>query len=366
MTDCLIVGAGVMGLSLAYELAGRGLSVRVLERGQPGSEASWAGAGILPPATDGPGASPYDRLTALSLRLHRQWADELRQATAVDTGYRRCGALYVAGDKAAAASLRQQCETWRAQDIRCQPLDRAELASLEPSLEEATLAVRVPDECQLRNPRHLRALAVACHQRGVMIDAGNEVTGVIAMDGRVTGLRTSAGTLTAGHYCLTTGAWAQQSLPMVRPRTSLRPIRGQMVLLNAPEATLRHIVNDGPRYLVPRGDGRILVGSTEEDVGFDKRNTARAVAELLAFASRWSPMLADATVERCWAGLRPFTEDGLPMLGRVPRLSNLYLAAGHFRSGLTQSPGTALLISQLILGEAPALDLHPFRVGEES
>lgn len=365
MTDCLILGGGVIGLSLAYELAGQGVRVRLVDRTQPGTEASWAGAGILPPSSAHSGASPYEQLSALSLELHRQWAAELRESTGVDNGYRRCGAIYVADAPTAVDQLTQQADAWRAQHIACETPDKSQLARLEPALRLPRLAVHVPDECQLRNPRHLRALLVACGRRGVVIDAGIEAHGWLRGGSRIVGVQTSAGLLTADRYCVTAGAWTRGLLSDVAS-CQLRPIRGQIVLLNDPRSTLRHIINDGPRYLVPRGDGRILVGSTEEDVGFDKRNTATAVADLLALAHAWVPDLSGAHVERCWAGLRPATPDRLPLLGRVADLENLFVAAGHFRSGLTLSTGTARVVGQLIRDQRPSIDLAPFSPARES
>jgi glycine oxidase len=147
-----------------------------------------------------------------------------------------------------------------------------------------------------------------------------------------------------------------------RSIAAIRPIRGQIVLLQTDRATPRHIINDGPRYLVPRGDGRVLVGSTEEDVGFDKRTTADGVAGLLEFARTLLPALGTAQFEHSWAGLRPATADGRPYLGRIPGLENAFVAAGHFRSGLTLSPGTAVVMSQLIRDQTPSIDLAPFRL----
>jgi glycine oxidase len=135
-----------------------------------------------------------------------------------------------------------------------------------------------------------------------------------------------------------------------------------MVLFGCAQPILSRIVNEGSRYLVPRGDGRLLAGSTEEDVGFDRSTTAGGVRSLLDFALGLVPWLAQATIDRTWAGLRPATADGLPYLGRVPGLSNALVAAGHFRGGLQLSSGTAILMGQLLRGLAPQMDLAPFAV----
>jgi glycine oxidase len=146
----------------------------------------------------------------------------------------------------------------------------------------------------------------------------------------------------------------------------IKPIRGQIVLLTSPRSVLSRIVNEGSRYLVPREDGRLLVGSTEEDSGFDRATTAGGVAGLLDFAFSLVPELKRAAVERYWAGLRPATDDGLPYLGRVPDLDNVFVAAGHFRGGLQLSTGTAVTMSQCILGQRPQVDLTAFRLDREA
>jgi glycine oxidase len=179
---------------------------------------------------------------------------------------------------------------------------------------------------------------------------------------RVTGVATNVGLLSAASYCVTTGAWASDLLRPFGIRVGVKPIRGQMVLYRTQAPILRHIVNEGMRYLVPRDDGRLLAGSTEEDVGFDKRNTDAGIAGLVDFARSLVPALADAEIERTWAGLRPATTDGLPLIGPIPGTTNAFCAAGHFRSGLQLSPATAVVMSRLIRGEEALIDLSPLRL----
>lgn len=368
MDDVLIVGGGVIGLSLAYELAGQGGRVTVVDRQMPGREASWAGAGIFPPAAAGDDADAWEQLTALSHRLHAQWAAELLELTDVDTGYRRCGGIYVARDAASRQLFDAAVSEWQRRGIEYRPLDAADLAELEPfagwseaapTIEAAYL---LPDECQVRNPRHLRALSAACQRRGVRVLPQTEVLGFDASAGRIQRVHTTGDPLTVGNICLTSGPWTRRLLAEVGCQVAIKPIRGQMLLLTAANPTLRCIVNEGSRYIVPRADGRTLVGSTEEDVGFDRRTTAAGVRGLLQFALDLVPGLRATTLERSWAGLRPATVDGFPYLGAVPGYDNLFVAAGHFRSGLHQSTGTAVVMSQLLCGEQPDIDLTHFRV----
>ena len=362
MDDCLIIGGGVIGLSLAYQLARDGARVRVIDRGETGREASWAGAGMLPPAKLRPTDDPYQQLAGLAIELQPQWAAMLREETGLDNGYRRTGALYVAYATDSEATLRRELTRWTAAGLQAAPLSPDDVQRLEPGLAPPRYGVHLPEEAQLRNPRHLRALETACRLRGVTITAGVEARRFTIAGERVVGVETNLGTLAAGAYCVTSGAWSRGLLADFGAVPAIRPVRGQIVLLRTERGAPRHIINDGPRYLVPRDDGRVLIGSTEEDVGFDKRTTVGGVAGLLEFARALLPPLGEAQFERSWAGLRPATADGLPYLGRLPRVVNAYIAAGHFRSGLTLSPATAVVMSQLIRGLRPTIDLTPFRI----
>ena len=173
-------------------------------------------------------------------------------------------------------------------------------------------------------------------------------------------VRTSNESISGAQFCVTAGAWTQRVLADVGCAISVEPVRGQIILLSAVPLPFRHVVQSRRRYLVPRPDGRVLVGSTEEWVGYEKQNTAGAVADLLRFAASLIPELRAAKFERAWSGLRPGSHDGLPYIGRVPQTENLFVAAGHFRSGLQMSPATGRLMRQLMLGEEPIIPLAPY------
>ncbi|MBI2827003.1 MAG: glycine oxidase ThiO [Planctomycetia bacterium] len=366
MDDCLIVGGGVIGLSLAYELAGQGCAVHVLERGLPGREASWAGAGILPPGSITAPVTPDEKLARLCHDLHPQWAARLREETGIDNGYWRCGGIYLARTVAAAQGIRQQARYWKERGITVIETSPAGLAECEPALagveRGVTAALFLPDEAQLRNPRHMKALLAACASRGVRVSGGVTVDDFETARDRVVAVRATSGRFAAGTICVTGGAWSRGLLARLGVAIAVKPIRGQIALLNTGAPVLRRVINEGRCYLVPRADGRVLVGSTEEDVGFDKQTTAEAIAGLLSFATELVPALAAAQLETCWAGLRPGSADGRPYLGRVPGYDNMFVAAGHFRSGLQLSPGTAVLMRQAILGQATDVDLSTFGV----
>ncbi|MCO6456305.1 MAG: glycine oxidase ThiO [Pirellulaceae bacterium] len=367
--DCLILGGGVIGLSLAWDLACHGHRVRVIDQGPLGREASWAGAGMLPPAHRGGSAHPLAQLQALSCELHPQWAERLRAETGIDTGYRRCGAIYLARSTGEAASLAAHALQLGDEQIAVQQLTAQRLAELEPALAalcergEIRAAIRLPEEAQLRNPRHLRALAEACRRRGVELLERCTAERLEVDGSRVRQAVTSRGPLTARTCCLASGAWTGRLLAQLGLPCGILPVRGQMIQLRCPAPPFRHILNEGPRYLVPRDDGVVLAGSTEEEVGFDKSTTAEAIADLRRLAGELVPALRELPVERSWAGLRPGSFDGFPYLGKVPGLDNAFVAAGHFRGGLNLSPATAVVMSRLIRGEPPGIDLAEFRVG---
>lgn len=369
MDECLVIGGGVIGLSLAYELARHELRVSVIDRGTPGREASWAGAGILPPANRDPAAHAIDRLHAQSCDLHATWAEALREETSIDTGFRRCGGIYLARTPGEIASLAGWSTTAAEQGIEANRLSIAELVEMEASLGElarrsAKLAAwHLPDEAQIRNPRHLAALQCACEHRGVRILANAEARELLLDGGRVDGVRTEQGILRAATYCLASGPWTRSLLERLGFATGIYPVRGQMLLFGCARPPLRRIVSEGPRYLVPRDDGHLLVGSTEEEVGFDKRTTRTMRDDLASFARGVVDELRGTPIVGSWAGLRPASFDGFPYLGFVPGLRNLLVAAGHFRSGLLLSPATAVQIGRLIRGLPPTIDLGPFRIG---
>ncbi len=368
MDDSLIIGGGVIGLSLAWELAQAGQRVRVIDRGAPGKAASWAGAGIFPPGKFLPQASPISRLVGLSNELLPHWSARLLELTGIDNGFRRTGSLALAGgDPAEVADLQITAANLRAVAAQIDDISLAQVAELEPNIDLSGAGIRaaiaLPEETQLRNPRHLKALLSACQQLGVQIEADVAATHLQVTADRIVAVETDAGTRRADQICLASGAWSQTIAQTLGVTIPIKPIRGQMLLLHSERPILNRIVNVGRRYVVPRDDGRILVGSTLEDVGFAPLPTAGGVAGLLQFGLQLIPQLAQATLEQSWAGLRPGTTDGLPYLGRLPGLANGFIAAGHYRAGLHLSPITAILIRRLMLGDDPQFDLSPFRVG---
>lgn len=365
-TDVAIVGGGVIGLSVAYVLAREGVGCTVLDRGELGREASWAGAGIISPGSERPTLLPSAQLRTLSALLHAEWAESLREETGIDNGYRRTGGVDVALDDRDAAELRSSAGRWRGEGIAFERLEPREFARVEPALgPDVRLAYFLPDRAQIRNPRHVRALAQAAEARGAILRPRVAVEGFGVSADRVTSVRTSEGEFACGQVVIAAGAWSGPVLRLLGVDLSTPPVRGQIVLLNPGRPVVRRIIEHGTRYLVPREDGRILVGSTEERAGFDRSTTAEGVEGLIALAERLCPTLRGVTVERTWAGLRPGSADRRPSLGPVRGWSNLLVAAGHQRAGLQLSPGSAELIGDFVLGRTPRIDARPFAPDRE-
>ncbi|MBX3420698.1 MAG: glycine oxidase ThiO [Pirellulaceae bacterium] len=366
--EALIVGGGAIGLSLAWELARRLRPVSVIQPEQERPAASWAGAGILPPAANCAVVDPYEQLKSLSHRLHGQWAQRLLEETGVDTGFRRCGGVYLATSRAEVATLTAQEYWWEQYSIEYQRLTTAELLKLEPQLSSYGRSPifqswLLPGECQLRNPRHLKALRIACQNLGVNFLSANIAEIRVDAAGQAELKSTQGDKFTADRICLCTGAWARQMLEQLNLPNGILPVRGQMVLYNSQRPILSRIVNEGHRYLVPRDDGHLLAGSVEEEVGYVIETTPEALEQIQNWACSVLPQLNHAQVVSTWAGLRPGSFDGLPYLGAVPGTRNLYCAAGHFRSGLHLACGTAQVMANLMLGTGNQIDLSPFRVG---
>jgi glycine oxidase len=366
--ECIIVGGGVVGLSIAFELARRGRQVSVLDQGEVGRGASWAGAGILPPSPRAGAHDPLDQLRGLSHQLHSEWAAELKQRTGIDTGYRRCGGLYLARSAAEAATLAAQKDWWKEHQIQAERCTLEETVIREPALKilvesgQVHAAWYLEDECQLRNPRHLKALVAACQQLGVEFHEQTEVIEIHSQAGNLRAVSVN-GQYEARQVCVCSGAWAKKLLDSISVPTGIMPVRGQMLLYRAEEKLLRHVVNEGHRYLVARDDGLLLAGSCEEEAGYEIVTTPKMISQLRDWAEGILPQLRECSLERTWAGLRPGSYDGMPYIGPVGSMENLFVAAGHFRAGLHLSCATAVAVADLMEGKQPAIDMNGFRVG---
>ena len=357
--DVIIVGGGVIGLATAYNLARYGVRVVVCDKGDVGMESSWAGAGILPPSHSDHAQYPIDRLRALSGKLFPPLAAELRERTGIDIGYLRSGGL-----EFTRWSDNHLGDEWFGLGATTRPLCASKAAALEPAIApDLGDAIEIPDMAQVRNPRFLRALRAACLVSGhVTFREQAAVIDFVRAGDSIKAIRLPSEELYGDRFVISAGAWAAPLLAKVGCRLDIQPVRGQIALLNPGRPLFQRVLIRGAQYLVPRADGRVLAGSTEEDVGFVKQTTAYGVAGLLELATSMVPALADAEVEKTWAGLRPGSPDGLPYIGQVPGIRNLYAAAGHFRAGLQLSTGTAEILAQMLMGIPLTMPMDAFRL----
>jgi glycine oxidase len=364
--DVVVVGGGVIGLSIAYCLSREGVSPTVLDRSGLGQAASWAGAGMIPPHVERLKVNPTIELRSWSAILYPEWSRALLEETGVDNGYRRTGGVDVASTPGEVDELKSSAGRWRHEKIVYERLEAGDFARVEPALNpDLLLAYYLPDRAQIRNPRHIKALVKALRGRGVDLREGSAVLGFESRSGRVTAVRTEAGSIPCGLAIVAAGAWSSGLLAKLGVRVETPPLKGQIVLIRGDRPLLRRIVEHGKNYLVPRDDGRILIGATEEEAGFDTRTTPEALRDLLAEAHRLCPGLANAEVERSWAGLRPGSVDSKPYLGLAPGFSNLIVATGHKRAGLQLAPASAEVIADLALGRPPRVDLAPYQLDRE-
>ena len=358
--DVLIIGGGVIGLTCAWYLAREGALVKIIDQGEPARESSWAGAGILsaPPSKD-LAEKPLDLMLAHSSEAFPQISMELKERTGIDNGYRPCGGVELL-DESLLPFEQELTSSWRQAGIDFEAMSPEAHQQIEPRINSYLGKLfYFPTVAQVRNPRHVKALLADCLQRGVEIQGGCAAHGWERGESLIHGVQTSQGRLSAGRYLVTSGAWTQLLLAPLNLETGIHPVRGQIVLLRCSSPVLSRVIQCGKRYLVPRPDGRVLVGSTEEDVGFLKQTTAAGIEELLRFACVLVPALAEAQIERCWAGLRPGRST--PLLGEVPGLENLTVAAGHYRSGIQLSPATGMLIKEMILGQPPTISIDELK-----
>lgn len=363
--DLLIVGGGVIGLATARDAAARGLRVTLLERKTCGREASWAAAGMLSPLGEALQPGPFLQFGLDSLEAYPAFVAELEEETGIGVELRKCGKLRLALSEDEEERLRARLHWARDRDLAARWLEPGELRAEEPALAAPALGgLLLEDDLRVDNRALARALVESLRLRGVSIREGVEARGVDVRNGRARAVLLEDGeSLPASAVLLAAGAWTGtlEGLPFPVP---VRPVRGQMMALRLDAPPSRRVLESEEVYLVPRDDGRILVGATEEEVGFRSETTAGGLADILDAALRLVPGLRSASVDRAWSGLRPGSLDGLPILGRHPEVKDLYIATGHFRNGILLTPATARAMGALVTGAAgpiPPAEFGPER-----
>jgi glycine oxidase len=347
---------------VARELAQRGLRVVLLERGELGAEASTAAAGMVAPQAETERPGPLLRLGLESRRRYLDWVARLQDESGLDVEYRADGILYLGLDRADARRLAARARWQRRQGLRVLAVSEREARRLVgPGILPARvqLACHFPDDHRVNNERLAIAAGIAAGRVGVTV---LEHTAALAIEGRrgsVTGVRTAAGVVRTPVVVNAAGAWAAQlRVPAGVTPPPVLPVRGQMLVLRAAPGAVRLPLYTRAAYLVPRIDGRVLLGSTRERAGFDKRVTMGAAAALLGAAAAMAPGLAGSSLVGAYAGLRPGTPDELPVLGAARDLRGLFYAAGLYRSGILLAPAVAVAIADLVVEGSTALPLR--------
>ena len=332
-----------------------GMRVALLERRQTGKESSWAGGGILSPLYPWRYAPSVTALASWSQAHDQKLSETLATDTGIDPEWTGNGLLILSADEEKMALAWGEAHGRRISDVTA-----AEVARLEPALAQPAAGIWLPDVAQIRNPRLVKALHRDLVQRRVLIREGVEVSGILARNGRVSGVSSNQGNIQASHLVLCAGAWSGRLLADTGLELAVEPVRGQMILFHARAGTLTRITLSGDRYAIPRRDGRVLFGSTLEKTGFDQRTTVAAGEQLRALATQMFPCLDRFPIELHWAGLRPGSPRGIPFIGPHPQIGGLYVNAGHFRNGVVLGPASARLMADIILERPPILPAAPY------
>jgi glycine oxidase len=350
MTNCLIVGGGVIGLSLAYELSRRGVGVTLVEQGEWGGQASSAAAGMLAPLKEFQSPGPLLDLGMDSLRLYPHWVEELEHESGADVQLSLDGLLTVALTEKEAEQMQTKYRWQQKAGHEVHWLVGRELQEVEPLLtEKAVAAIYSPKEGHINNRMLLRALVTACRQRGVKLIQGCVVTGMAAEKGRVVGVESTMGTIRADHTVITSGAWAGIMLNWLSVSIPVCPVRGQIAAVSSVGIPLRTTVFGTTGYITPKKDGKIVIGATEDEAGFQREVTLAGLTSVCNGVLPYVPALQTAAFLEAWAGLRPSTVDGKPLLGPIPGWEGVSIAGGHFRNGILLSPVTAKRMADFIV-----------------
>lgn len=351
--DCIVVGGGIVGAAVARSLAAARRSVLLLDRQAPGAEASAAAGGMIAPQIE---ITPGDPLLELSLAARERYpalAADLEERTGRSVGYAACGIALVAFDEARAGALEAEVATQRRLGLEARWLDRAALLSRQPGIGTAALgALLAPQDGVVDNAALTAALLDDAQRLGAQIAPGEAAVELLTKGGRVTGVRTERARREAGAVVVAAGVWSGAIKGLPRP-IPVEPIRGQMALAPWPGGEPKGVLFGRDAYVVPRGDHAIL-GSTMEHAGFEKATTAEGIHHIRTETGALLPALLTYPILKTWAGLRPMSPDGRPILGFDPEVGGLVYATGHGRNGILLGPLTGEIVRDLVVqGETP-------------
>jgi glycine oxidase len=354
MSDIVIIGGGIIGMLTARELSSAGMTVTIVEQSKTGQESSWAGGGILSPLYPWRYSAAVSALAKWGQAFYPDLIEEMYSKTGLDAELIQNGLLMFVDEHEAAIAWAKK---WQA---NLQIINNSKIADLEPALSHETAenqnAIWMPEVRQVRNPRFVKALRKYIVQQGVKLEENITVEDFIIKNNKVCGVKTSSGDISAGQVVVAGGAWSATLLEKINVAIKVEPVKGQMILFKAKPEQIKRIILSQDRYVIPRRDGRVLVGSTLEYTGFDKSTSLNAREELLHEAIRIVPELAQSEIEHHWAGLRPCSPDGVPYICEHPELDGLYINSGHFRNGVVLGPASARLMADIVLQRDSILD----------
>lgn len=362
-TDMAILGGGIIGCAITYYLRKSGADVTLIERGEIGSQASSAAAGLLAPLGPLPGPGPLADLLLASFAMFPTLVPELEEASGIDLGYERTGALRTVRNPKRIPNLKKRLDAWKPLGLEMHWLSGDEARRREPLLSpDISAAIYIPEEAQIQAPHLVNAFARAASNAGATIHNHTEVIGLQRDCHRIIGVQTAQGEIiTCNHLILATGAWAACYGEWLDITLPVKPLRGQILAYRLPAKSVHHIIFGEAAYLAPKGDS-LIVGATKEEAGFDTSVTDEGRSWLIETATRLVPHLRQSSVERAWAGLRPKTPDAWPILGPAPYWENVTLATGHNSIGIILSAITGQTIAEYVTkGYVPDI-IRPFSI----
>ena len=353
MSDFVIVGAGVIGMMLARELMQAGATVSLVDRSGCAQESTWAGGGIVSPLYPWRYSDPVTQLATWSQSSYLHLSQDLMEETGCDPELRQKG-MYMVDVEDEADAL-----AWASEFNRpMRKVDATHLYAREANFCAGyQSALWMPEVCSIRNPRLGKSLRASLEKSSrVTLHEHYEVQQLLFDNSRVHGVRTSRGDISGGKTIIAAGAWSGELLKPLGIHLPVEPVKGQMMIFKTPVGTVNRVILMGGRYVIPRNDGRVLVGSTLEREGFDKNTTQQAYDSLYQTAIQIIPALARCEVEHHWAGLRPGSPEGVPFIGDVPGVAGLAVNAGQYRNGLVLAPASTRMHADMLLGRQPVVD----------
>ncbi len=368
--DAAIIGGGVIGCSIAWRLAAAGQRVVVLEKGALCAEATHAAGGMLAPLAEADETGDFFNLCVASRAMYGGFARELRETSGIDIAYRTEGTLYLSLREEDDEEIDRRWQWQHAAGLNVKRLDAGCVRKLEPGLNPSLRwALKFPDDHQVDNRLLAAALIRAATVNGAELraDAGVEkiLTEPVAGKERVRGVLTSRGEVRARVVIIAAGCWSSQFIES-SDGPAVEPVRGQMVSFGSAGVSLDHVIYSRRGYLIPRNSGLIIAGSTTERAGFDKSVTVGGMTDILEHATEIMPVAKSQPIVETWAGLRPHSRDGLPLLGPDPTVEGLIHSTGHYRNGILLTPITAQAVSELVVKGDSSIDLSPFSISRQT